>query len=299
MKVRFLAMILVAAFLNAHSQPAGSASTQYFAGELKKLMALNSPFEGHLDFSGPEAISLLNASASQTITITAPFHRSVVPNAKEVCFYLLSHVLFKKEISPEEKTQLVELICENYLTTDREVQIHDNVLLQLSEKDFTAKAKKHIASLIDSFPAFSFGSCAQLCSIAQIRETIPALWSMVNKDIKEMQRADIDVLASLARMGENKAAKLLCDYYSSAWNKRDRPGVGAFYYVTFANMLAFSLAPIVLDCLVADFRNFDLTIRERGNDYFWWPAQHLGIQITNMLRNYPYSKDYRLDPFQL
>ncbi len=222
----------------------------------------------------------------------------MILNAKVVCFYYLSHALFKKEISQQQKQQLVEIICRYYLTTDREVQVNDNVLLMLSEKDFNANAKKYIAALIDSVPKFSYGNCAQLNAIAQVKKNIPALWKMVNKNIETMQRDDIDVLASLARMGEKEAAALLCNYYSSAWNKRERPAATK-YYVSFANQLAFSLDRTVLDCLVTDLRNFDLSIKDNGHDYFWWPGQHLGKEIAGMIKNYPYPKDYNLDPYKL
>jgi hypothetical protein len=169
----------------------------------------------------------------------------------------------------------------------------------LSEKDFNSNAKKYIGALIDSLPKFSYGNCAQLMAIAQIKKNIPALWKIGKKDIEKMHRADIDVLASLARMGEKEAAVLLCNYYSSAWNKRERQGVSTKYYVSFANQLAFSLDRTVLDCLIADLRSFDISFKEHGSDYFWWPGQHLGIQIVSMLKNYPYPKEYQLDPNKL
>ena len=299
LKIAFLSALLGIAFIKAPCQLSTTESTQSFAEDLKKLIVINSSTEGVHNFAGPEAVNLSNATASQVVEITSPYHQSEILNAKGVCFYYLSHAVLKKETSHEQKMQLVEIICRYYLSTDREVQVNDNVLLMLREKDFNANAKKYIGALIDSLPKFSYGNCAQLMAVAQVKKNIPALWKIANKNIETMQRGDIDVLASLARMGEKEAAVLLCNYYSSAWNKRERQGVSAKYYVTFANQLAFSLDRIVFDCLVADFKNFDFSFKENGGDYFWWPAQHLGKQIAEMLTNYPYPKDYNLDPYKL
>jgi hypothetical protein len=299
LKIVFLSALLGTAIIKTPCQVTTTQSTLAFAEDFKKLILINSSTEGVHDFSGPEAVNLSNASASQVIEITSPYHRSGILNAKGVCFFYLSHALFKKEISQEQKQQLVEIICRYYLTTDEQVQTNDNVLLMLSEKDFNTNAKKYIAALIDSVPKFSYGNCAQLMAMAQIKKNIPALWKIAKRDIEKMHRADIDVLASLARMGEKEAAVLLCNYYSSDWNKRERQGLATKSYVSFANQLAFSLDRTVLDCLVSDFRNFDLNLRANGSDYFWWPGQHLGRQIVNMLKNYPYPKDYQLDPNKL
>jgi hypothetical protein len=299
LKIAFLFALLSTAFIKAPCQVITNESTMAFAEDLKKLVALNSLVEGVHNFAGPEAIKLSNATASQVVEITAPYHQSEILNAKGVCFYYLSHAVLKKEISQEQKQQLVEIICRYYLSTDEEVQTNNNVLLMLSEMDYNANAKKYIAALIDSLPKFSYGDCAQLMAIAQVKKNIPALWKIAKKDIEKMHRADIDVLASLARMGEKEAVILLCNYYSSDWNKRERQGLVIKSYVSFAKQLAFSLDRTVFDCLVADFKNFDLSFKENGGDYFWWPGQHLGKQIADMLTNYPYPKEYNLDPYKL
>jgi len=304
LKIAFLSVLLSTAFVKTPCQVLITESTLAFAEDLKKLIVINSSIEGLYNFAGPEAINLSNASPSQVIEITSPYHNSEIMNAKGVCFYYLSHALFKNEIAQQQKQQIVEIICRYYLTTDREVQVNDNVLLMLSEKDFNANAKKYIGALIDSLPKFSYGNCAQLMAVAQVKKSIPALWKIANKNIETMERSHIDILTSLARMGEKEAAVLLCKYYSSAWNKRERPAAATKYYVTFAKQLVFSLDTTVFDCLVEDFKNFDLSIKENsrdyyGRDYFWWPGQSLGIQITDMLKSYPYPKDYNLDPYKL
>jgi len=299
LKGMMLAVLIAVCFYNARSQSTVDTSTTAFAAVLKKLIALNSTQENILNFGGQEAVSLLMATGTQIVEITAPYHHSEIKNAKAVCFHLLSQAIFEKQINQQQKLELVEILCRNYLATDHELQTNDNVLLQLGEKDFTANARKCIAALADSVPSFNYGVCARLSAVAQIKENIPVFRRYVNRDIYTMQKVDLDVLASLARMDDTVAAELLCTYYNSEWNKRERSGVVTKYYVGFAKQLAFSLNRTVLDCLVADFRNFDLAIKERGSDYFWWPAQYLGIQIVSMLKNYPYPGDYQLDPYQL
>ena len=300
LKVKLVLILITAGFINIHCRAQTNDSTLAFAKSLKKLITLNSLHDGSIDLSGREAINLeANATTAQLIEITAPYLKSKITNAKKLCIFLLTGALFKKAKSLEQRQQIVEIVCKYYLTNSTEIQIIDNVLLQATEKDFNANAKKYIAALMDSVPKFSYGICAQLSAIAQVKESIPAIWKVVNRDITTMQGADIDVLASLARMGEKEAGVLLCNYYNSEWCKREKPGLLIKSYVRFAKQMAFSLDRTVLDCLISDFRNFDMTIKDNGVDYFWWPASYLGTQIAGMLKNYPYQKEFQFDPHQL
>jgi hypothetical protein len=66
-----------------------------------------------------------------------------------------------------------------------------------------------------------------------------------------------------------------------------------------ASALAFALHPATLNCLLLDFQKIDLDEKEVGSDYFWCPADFLGEQISQMLKNYPYKKSIRFDRYQL
>jgi hypothetical protein len=109
-----------------------------------------------------------------------------------------------------------------------------------------------------------------------------------------MERSDLDILASLARMNEKEAGILLCKYYNSI---KTKPG---YKHVFVSRELAFSLDKTVLNCLVSDFKTIDINIKYRDGDTGYWPSQYLGAYIAGMLKNYPYPKqEFYVDPRQL
>ncbi len=281
------------------AQPGTDVKTDSLRNDFNRLLLLNTGIN-YATFNNPEGARIQSvATAAQIIAIVPPLLATGDPVAKKVCWSIVGRALLHKPNTLTERKSLVEILCQYYLQSDYDLQTIDNILVQLHADDFSEASKNHIRILFNPAPKFSYGDAARIVAVTQVKESIPALWKIANKNIETMRRGDIDVLASLARMGEKEAAVLLCNYYSSAWNKRERQGVSTKYYVTFANQLAFSLDRTVLDCLVTDFKNFDLSIKTNGGDYFWWPAQHLGKQITDMLKNYLYLKDYNLDPYKL
>jgi hypothetical protein len=293
--IKLFITFLSIGFLKANCQEITAISTQAFSDELKKLVTLNSSIPNLIDLSSKEAINITtNASARQIMEITHPYLTSTITNAKTLCLDLLNVALFKKAEKEIEKQQIVEILCKNYLNTDYEIQIVDNSLLRLSEKDFNPASKKYITALIKSEPKFDYAICAKLVAIAQIKESIPTLWKIANKKIETMTRSDVDILASLARLNEKQAGSLLCDYYNSTKNRTD------YRYIIISTNLAFSLDSAVLDCLIKDFKTLDIKTSFRDGDSFYYPAGHLGANIAAMLKNYPYAKqEFQVDTNQL
>lgn len=293
--VKVLITFLSIGFLKANCQEITAISTQTFSDELKKLVTLNSSIPNLIDLSGKEAINITtNASAGQIIEITHPYLTSTITNAKSLCLSLLNEALFKKAEKEIEKQQIVEILCKNYLNTNDEIQLVDNSLLRLSEKDFNPASKKYIAALIKPGPKFDYAICAKLAAIAQFKESIPVLWKIANKKIETMTQSDVDILASLARLNEKQAGSLLCDYYNSTKNRTD------YRYVFISKNLAFSLDSSVLDCMIKDFKTLDIKKSFRDGDSFYYPAGHLGANIAAMLKNYPYAKqEFQADTNQL
>lgn len=294
MKFELFIVCSIAIGLSAAGQQTDLADTTDFKTDIKTLIALNSTTQGLVDLRGNEAIRLQTlATTEQLMEVTAPYLLSDRTNAKNICITLLSTALFKKSNTLFQKQQIVTIICSNYLEADEDIQVVDNILLQQSAACFTPAAKKYVANLINPAPKSLPPVCAQLLAMAQIRESIPALWKMVNKDILKMQSSDIDILASLARMGEKEAGQLLCTYYTHQKNRTD------YRYIFNSRKMAFSLDASVLKCLVDDFRSLDLSVAFRSGDSGFYPAGFLGDNITAMLKNYPYPKKYEVNTDQL
>jgi hypothetical protein len=146
---------------------------------------------------------------------------------------------------------------------------------------------------------FYLTEAAHVVAVGQLKEKIPTLWTLVKKDITTMTRSEANILAALARLGENHAAELLCQYYQLERKKPDPTGLVRGYSVTTATALAFALHPVTLNCLLMDFQQIDLDEKEQGSDYYWCPAHFLGEQISLMLKNYPYKKNLNFDRYQL
>src|SRR5258705_8330899 len=109
-KPSLLMLITTAFFIASNGQDNTTVSTKDLAGDLKKLIALNSSRESGADLSGEEAVNLeTNATAPQIIAITAPWLTSEVLTIKNICFRLLSTALFKKAKSKQQKQIITEL----------------------------------------------------------------------------------------------------------------------------------------------------------------------------------------------
>jgi hypothetical protein len=295
MRGKLVIAFILTGFLSATAQQGDTILTLSFAADLAKLVKLNSSTVHSIDVSGKEAINLeANATVEQIIEITKPYLTSSELNAKYICRHLLGDALFRKVKNERQKQQLVEVLCKNYLDSDHDIQVVANTLLQQSEKDFTPAAKEYISSLLDPKPKSLYDVCAKLLAIAQIKESIPALWKILNKQIETMTLSDVNVLASLARMGEKKASLLLCNYYNYHKNRTD------YRYIFASKSLAFSLDSSVLYCLIDDFRTLDLSTSFQDVDASFSPGGYLAIYISAMIKNYPYPKeDYKVDKKQL
>ena len=281
---------MIAGYLNINSQETDTNSTQRFSEDLKKLVALNSSLPNVVDLRHKEAVNIMtNATARQIVKITAPYINSTILNAKNLCLSLLNDALFKKAKIQLQKQEIVEMLCKNYLSNDHDIQVVSGSLFRLTEKDFNPAAKKYIAELLDPEPRSFHSIVGKLLAVAQVRESIPWLWKVVNKDIKMMTHHDVDILASLARMNEKQAARLLCGYYNNTKNRTD------YRYIFISGNLAFSLDSTVLNCMVNDFKTLDLEKVFRDGDTGFYPAGHLGTGIAMMLKNYPYQRDFYVD----
>jgi len=285
-RLKFLIFFFTVCDINIYSQESKSDSTEFFKENLKKLIAINSATPNLINLSGKEAIILsTGATANQIIEITAPYITSTVTNAKTVCFDLLSEALFKKTKGQIQRQQITEILCKNFLNIDSEIQIVDNVLLQLSEKDFTPNAKNYISALIIPNPKTSYSICAKLLAVAQVREAIPILWKSVDTNLQRMTPTDVDILSALARLNETRASFTLCNYYNKQKNRTD------YRYIFLSNKLAFSLDSLVLACLICDFKTLDVEKAFRDSDAFFYPSGYLATNIVAMLGNYPYSQE--------
>ena len=294
MREKLVIAFFLTGILSATAQQGDTISTHGFAADLAKLVKLNNSTPNLINLSGSEAINLYaNATVEQIIEITKPYLTSFELNAKNVCLSLLGDALFKKAKTERQKQQLVEVLCMNYLDSDQDIQVVDNILLQQSQKDFTPAAKEYVSRLLSPEAKSLDDVCAKLLAVAQIKESIPALWKFVNKPIETMSLSDVEVLASLARMGEKKAGLLLCNYYNYHKNRTD------YRYISASKNMVFSLDSAVLHCLIDDFRTMDISTIFRDGDTGFYPSGYLAEQITSMLNNYPYPKQYKSDPKQL
>ncbi|HET6227520.1 MAG TPA: hypothetical protein VFF27_14655 [Bacteroidia bacterium] len=277
-------------------------SITQLTNDMKRLVELNIPIKNGLDLSGNEAENLNHATVSQLIQVTTPYLNSAIPNSRNLCQRLLMHALLYQVKNEADKQKVVEILCAHFLDKEN-FHFLNTTLLVLTEKDFNKTAKKHIARLIDDLPGSDYGLSAQFLSVAQIKQSIPLLWKFVDTNFKTMQREDIDVLASLARMKEKRAGILLCEYYNSDFNKwgdfLNKTGDFSRHFFIAKN-LAFSLDSTVLSCLIKEFRAIDINYSFRDGDYGFYPAQYLGACIASMIKNYPFDKeDYSLKPKQL
>jgi len=272
------------------------------SSDMQSLVELNASIQNGLDLSKTEAINLQCATVSQLIEVTSPYLTSPIPNARYLCQSLLIHALFYQVKDELEKQKVVEVLCRNFLDKDH-FQFLNNTLPILNEKDFNDTAKKYVASIIDDLAGFDYPLSAKFLSAAQIKQSIPLLWRMVNTDFQTLQHSDVDVLASLARMNEKRAGTLLCEYYNSDFNQWGdfSTKTGTFWrHFLIAKKLAFSLDRTVLNCLIKEFRAIDINYFFRDGDSGFYPAQYLGACIASMIKNYPYEKeDYSLKPKQL
>jgi len=294
LKSTFLIASLITGFLTANCQESKTIATEVFSDDMKKLVALNSSLPDVVNLAHKEAVNIMtNATARQMIEITGPYLNSAILNAKTLCLDLLNEALFKKAVTQIEKQEIVEVLCKNWLNDDRDIQLVDNSLLRLSEKDFNPAAKKYLTALI-LHPKFSYALSGQLLAMAQIKASIPTLWKIVNRDIATMTHSDVDILAALARMDEKEAGKILCNYYNSTKNRTD------YRYIFISRNLAFSLDSTVVDCMIKDFKTLDIEKSFRDGDSGFYPAGYLGANIAAMLRNYPFTKqEFYVDTKQL
>jgi hypothetical protein len=294
LQAKLLIAFLITGFLTAKCQQTETETTKVFSDDMKKLVALNSSLPDVVDLRHKEAVNIMtNATARQMIEITEPYLQSTILNAKTICLDLLNTALFKKPVTQMEKQEIVELLCKNWLNDDRDIQLVDNSLLRLSEKDFNPAAKTDLTALI-LHPRFSYALSGKLLAVAQIKASIPTLWKVVNRDIATMTHSDIDILASLARMNEKEAGKIICEYYNSTKNRTD------YRYIFISTNLVFSLDSTVLDCMIKDFKTMDIEKSFRDGDSGYYPAGHLGANIVAMLKNYPFPKqEFYVDTKQL
>jgi hypothetical protein len=287
MKCKLLTIFLIVYCFAVKGQQIDTNSIQTFASDIKKLISINSSIPDLIDLSGKEAENLFkNATIKQIIQITKPYLNSNILNSKMVCFALYAEVFTKKAKMKSQKQELTEILCKNYLNSDHEIQVVHNILEQRSEKDFTLIAKKYIEGLLNPMLKYPQYICAKIVAVAQIKEGIPHLWRYVNKNIETMTTSDIDILASLARLGENRAGLLLCKYYNYQKNRTD------YRYIFSSRNLAFSLDSNVLKCMIEDFKTLDLSVSFRESDSGFYPAGYLAENICAMLKNYPYTKSY-------
>ena len=270
--------------------------------DMQRLVELNTSIKNGLDLSRNEAINLNQATVSQLIQVTTPYLNSPIPNSRYLCQNLLMHALFYQVKNESEKQKVVEILCRNFLGKDN-FHFLNNTLPILNEKDFNDTAKTYVARLIDYLPSLDYGLSAKFLSVAQIKQSIPLLWKIVDTNFKTMQHRDLDMLASLARMNENKAGTLLSEYYNSGFNKWGdfSNKTGDFWrHFLIAKNLAFSLDSTVLNCFIKEFRAIDINYFLRDGDTGFYPAQYLGACIASMIKNYPFEKeDYSLNPKQL
>lgn len=297
LKTKLLIAFLLTGFLTVNcqeTQETQTTATKVFSDDMKKLVALNSSLSDVVNLAHKEAVNIMtNATARQMIEITGPYLNATILNAKSLCLALLHTALFKKATTQMEKQEIVEILCKNWLSDDRDIQSVDNSLLQLSEKDFNLTAKKYLTALI-LHPKFSYALSGKLLAVAQIKASIPTLWKVVNRDIATMTHRDVDILASLARMNEKEAGKILCEYYNSTKNRTD------YRYIFISTNLAFSLDSSVLDCMIKDFKTIDIEKSFHDGDYGYYPAGHLGANILAMVKNYPFPKqEFYVDTKQL
>lgn len=271
----------------------GQESTNPFAEDMKRLIEHNNQ-ENYHNLSGKEAVNIYqNANFSQIIEITAPYLNSKVLNAREISLFMLFDAFHKKAKTPAEKQQIVEIICQNFVN-EKEIQIMDNFLALLMEKDFTNSAKKEVEKLISSDSSQNTTHKIRWLSYAQITKSVPVIWAQVKKDKKNFEKRDLIMLASLARLGEKEAGVKLCNYYKSTINRTN------YEYVFTAKQIAFSFDETVLQCLVDDYKTMDINWNYRDGDTGFTPSQVVGGAITEMIKNYPYKKgEYNIDPKQL
>lgn len=285
---------LIATQATASSQD--SIPVDSFARDLKKLIEINSEHQDIINLAGKEAIHITDhATASQIVAITAPYMRSKVQNAKHLCLILLNTALFNKLATPDQRAEITAIICKHYLQNDTDLQMAARNLLRLRARDFNNSARLSIATLIENgLPKFNYGFCAKLLGIAQVKESIPVLWKIVNRDIATMERGDLDILAALSRMDEKEAGVLLCKYYQNAVNRTD------YRHVFLAHSLAFSLDKNVLTCLIDNFKTIDPALTFHSGDSYFNPSRHLGIHIVSMLKSYPYAdREFSVDPVRV
>lgn len=291
MKAFFLLLLIVPAV--CFGQQTDKSLKNDFNEEMKKLVELNSHTENLINLSGKEAINIYeNANVNQVIQITAPYINSKTTNSRKLSLFLLFHI-FPKAKTLTERQQIVEIICQNYLSGN-DIQILDNFLAFLSEKDFNNSAKKEVEKLIYSNFKLDAALKAKWLSYAQIKEASPILWQTVKKNPQFFEQSDLTILASLARLGEKKAGVQICNYYKSTINRTD------YRYVFTAKQIAFSLDKTVLQCLVDDYKTMDINWKYRDGDTGFIPSQILGGAITEMIKNYPYKKgEYNINAKQL
>ncbi len=277
-------------------------SIEELGNDMKRLVELNAPIKNGTDFSTVESIHLNHATVDQIIEVTDPYLNSTIPNSKHLCEFLLMHAVLYQASNELERQELVEVLCKNFLT-EESLHFLNNTLLLLRKKDFNDSAKKYVVGLINSLTTYYYGLPAQFLSTAQITKSIPFLWKIVDTSFKTIQNRDIDVLASLARMNEKKAGRLLAEYYNSSFNNWGdfSAKTGEFWrHFLIAKNLAFSLDSTVLNCLIKEFRAIDINYSFRDGDSGFYPAQYLGACIASMIENYPYRKeDYALKPKEL
>src|SRR5215203_6299688 len=182
MREKLVIAFFLTGILSATAQQGDTISTHGFAADLAQLVKLNNSTPNLINLSDSEAINLYaNATVEQIIEITKPYLTSFELNAKNVCLSLLGDALFKKAKTQRQKQQLVEVLCMNYLDSDQDIQVVDNILLQQSQKDFTPAAKEYVSRLLSPEAKSLDDVCAKLLAVAQIKESIPALWKFVNK----------------------------------------------------------------------------------------------------------------------
>jgi hypothetical protein len=264
--------------------------------DLKHLIEINRD-SSSTTFNNPEGLRLSGMTATQALAVIPAFLETNDPVAKQVCWSMIGRAILHSQNIPSERRSLVELLCRFYLHSDFDIQTVDNVLFQLHADDFNDVSKKYIASLFSPLPKYDNGIIAKLAAMAQIRELIPSMWIIAKKDINNIQRKDVEVLSALARLGDEEANALLCQYYLSERSKGDKNG-DILRYVLQSEHLAFTLSQSSLDCLLNDFNTIDISLQQNGNDYFWWPSAHLARQIVQMVKDYPYDREY-VRPAQL
>jgi len=263
--------------------------------DISKLVELNDHTPGLVDMSGREAVRLMDsATALQIIKITAPYMSSSVTNAKTVCENLLARALLMKTESQLQKETIVEILCKNYLNENEFYKVH-TILLTLTQKDFNEKAKQYVTSIINNPGVCNDRAAYTVLGLAQIKKSIPFLWKQVGEGGNNIgMQTKLDIWASLARMGEKKAALLLCNYYDSVRKEK------GYWSIFAAKQMAFAMDRHVLGCLVSDYKKIDIKYSYRDGDTGFHPAQVLGGAITVMLKEYPYKKgEYNIDPQQL